>query len=107
MPFPTNFPTFAIPTVIGYLRGTGVGNRAAAEAAYDLLGYAGHLAIPQDGPLVLHASAESWGLLSDAALAARLEEFQADLDANPNAAFSVPPWLIPILLDVLRRLLVG
>ncbi len=108
MGFPTSFPVAAIPTVIGYLRGTGVSRREGAEAAYDLLGYGAHLALPADGSGPLSSSTENgFDLVSDASLAVRLEDLKADLEANPNAAFSLPPWLVPILLEVLRRILAG
>ncbi len=108
MSFPTNFPVTALADIIGYLRGQGVGRRAAAEAAYDLLGYGLGVVIPADAPALKAANQQlGWELLSDAALGARLEEFQTELTANPNAAYELPPWVIPILLDVLRRILAG
>ncbi len=107
MPFPTSFPVNAIPTVIGYLRNTGVSRRAAAEAAYDLLGYGGNLALPEDGVMLLSSDEELGNIDAYAGdvLASKLEELQADMDANPNAAFNLPQWLVPLLLEVLRRIL--
>lgn len=107
MGFPTSFPLTAIPTVIGFLRNTGVSRRAAAEAAYDLLGYAGHVALAEDNPHTLFSRQKeaAYDVLSDQFLAVKLEELNADLTANPNALFNLPPWVIPIALEILRRVL--
>lgn len=108
MPFPSSFPLTALPTVIGYLRSTGnVSRRAAAEAAYDLLGYSGHVLLPEGQPHTLFSREKegAYDLLNDTFIAAKLEELKADLDANPNALFNLPPWVVPVLLEVLRRVL--
>lgn len=107
MSLPTSFPLTAVPTLIAFLRGQGGSRRAAAEAAYDLLGYALNVTLPeQPAALPVITGEGAFHLLSDTALAVRLEDFKADLDSNPQAVFSIPPWLVPILLEVVRRLLV-
>lgn len=107
MPFPISFPLNAIPTVIGFLRNTGVSRRDAAEAAYDLLGYGGHIALPGGQPHTLFSREKeaAYDVLSDAFLAVKLEELNADIQAHPNALFNLPPWVIPIALEILRRVL--
>jgi hypothetical protein len=109
MSFPTSFPTLAIPTLIGYLRDAGVSRRTAAEAAYDVAGYGLNIALPVDASALFATAPTESGLylLSESALAARLQEFQDAVDANPTAAFTLPPWVLPIVLEVLRRLLAG
>lgn len=105
MAFPESFPLMAIPTVVGYLRGVGVGRRAAAEAAYDLLGYGCNVLIPADGSPSLAVMSDDYAGSTDVQLAVRLEDLAANLNASSQAAFALPPWLIPVVLEVLRRVL--
>jgi len=107
MGFPTSFPMTAIPTVIGFLRNTGVSRRSAAEAAYDLLGYGGHIALLEGQPHALFSREKeaAYDVLNDAFLAVKLEELNEDIKVHPNALFSLPPWVIPIALEILRRVL--
>lgn len=109
MPFPTTFPVTAIPAVVGYLRNAGVGRRTAAEAAYDLLGYAANIMIPENEPGSLFSRHHGMGdvaSLADGTLADTLDNLRLNLEASPpNAAFTIPQWLVPVLLEVLRRVL--
>lgn len=109
MPFPTTFPVTAIPAVVGYLRNAGVGRRTAAEAAYDLLGYAANIMIPENEPGSLFSRNDDMGdvtILADGTLADSLDNLRLNLEASPpNAAFTIPQWLVPVLLEVLRRVL--
>lgn len=99
MPFPTSFPADSIRHVVGYLRKEpGHDLRCVAEAAYDLLGYAGHVAMPGGDPPAMGCpcpeSDEDRALAVEQAFAMR-----GEADAKI-------PWdvVVPILWDVIRRI---
>jgi hypothetical protein len=107
MPFPTAFPTGAILKLLVYLRGDqSVPIRDVAEAGYDLLGYGLSLAFQTPATLtVLDQAGEQARRMTDPELAERLEYLQPPQDAAFLAAWSLPPWAVPVILEVLRRLL--
>lgn len=104
MPFPTTFPTSALLRVLEYLRGVGSHSvRDVVEDTYDLLGYGLSVTFQQATIPQMVASA-SLDTFTDEELAYRLEAIQPSVPAGTQA-ISVPSWAIPLIMEVIRRLL--
>ncbi len=96
--FPTDVPVSQVMGLVAYLRGTTpVDLKAAAFDAWVVVGYAGGVAIGQPAPLM--TGHVFLGLPKHA------QATQLELMVSDPAKFSLPPWLLPLALQVLQDIL--
>lgn len=98
--FPRDFPIHSIMHLVGHFRGQeSLSTGELLQHVGCIIGCAGKLL---DGsPQPVGAAPENYSDLSDAELADVLESATAP---QADAAAAIPPWLMPVLLEVLRRL---
>lgn len=125
---PTAFPFDAIQTLTGYLRGQAPDLADAANAAYELLGFGLHLWMHGGSQPQQQAFGASAG--GDAnQQAQQLEQFAQQMQGQQGqqagaapgqqapqqgqqspppkagAGFQLPPWLLPLALQILQQIL--
>jgi hypothetical protein len=109
--FPTTFPAGAILTVVAWLRGNGDW-KTAASAVYDLLGYAlGQFVAgttPAPAPVFGAGAVKAAGGPDDhpVSQADALETLVRQHDFHGGKlGFAFPQWLLPLLMQLLQKLL--
>ena len=97
-----NFPQDAIKTIIAYLIGGGGTAGDVIKAVLEVLDYARWLWF--ESGLVTIKTAAPKGI-SDVAAANALQTLVDEHAAGVQAqSFTLPPWLIPVLIELLKRL---
>ena len=100
--FPKTLPTESILYFVGLLRGTESPSvPEGLQHAGVILGCAG--AMMDGGPMPVGSVPESFATASDEELASQLESCCTVQGTESGQTEAIPPWLIPILLDLVRR----
>jgi hypothetical protein len=99
--FPKQLPTESIMYFVALLRGTESPDVPdGLQHAGVIMGCAG--AMMDGSPQPVGAVPESFATASDDKLATELE-FLCTVRGEGDGAAAIPPWLIPVLLDLVRR----